>query len=147
MLDRDIIVKELLTKIHGQLSLGSKMEELAFKAYDMGVDYAHTKKFDNSRHYHNYQFRLDDGTKALSSNFFNQFTTRNQTGAYMDAEKYVGEYFDDSDQTLFHMVRDKRFGINGVFKAVMSPSEPQQINYNDYVLIIACFCAGFMSNK
>lgn len=147
MLDRDIIVKELLTKIHRQLSLGSKMEELAFKAYDMGVDYAHTKKFDNSRHYHNYQFRLDDGTKALSSNFFNQFTTRNQTGAYMDAEKYVGEYFDDSDQTLFHMVRDKRFGINGVFKAVMSPSEPQQINYNDYVLIIACFCAGFMNNK
>lgn len=147
MLERDTIVKELLTKIHGQLSLGSKMEELAFKAYDMGVDYAHTKKFDNSRHYHNYQFRLDDGTKALSSNFFNQFTTRNQTGAYMDAEKYVGEYFDDSDQTLFRMVRDKRFGINGVFKAVMSPGEPQQINYKDYVLIIACFCAGFMNNK
>lgn len=147
MLEREVLVKELLTKIQGPLAAEGKMAPLAFKAYDMGVDYAATKKFDNSRHYHNYQFRLDDGTRALSSNFFNQFTVRNQTGAYMDAEKAVREFFADEDQTLFRMVRDKRLGINGVFKAVMSPGEPQQINYTDYVLIIACFCAGVMNSK
>ncbi len=147
MLERDYLVNELLKSIQGPLAPEGKMAPLAFRAYDMGVDYAATKRFDNSRHYHNYQFRLDDGTKALSSNFFNQFTVRNQTGAYMDAEAAVRKFFDDSDQTLFRMVRDKRLGINGVFKAVMSPGEPQQINYTDYVLIIACFCAGVMNSK
>ena len=108
MLDREVLVKELLTKIQGALAVEGKMAPLAFKAYDMGVD---------------------------------------QTGAYMDAEQAVREFFDDSDLTLFRLVRDKRLGINGVFKAVMSPGEPQQINYTDYVLIIACFCAGVMNSK
>ena len=147
MLDREVLVKDLLTKIQGALAIEGKMAPLAFKAYDMGVDYAKTKRFDNSRYYHNYQFRLDDGSRVLSSNFFNQFTTRNQTGAYMDAEAAVKEFMDDTDQTLFRLVRDKRLGINGVFKAVMSPSEPQQINYTDYVLVIACFCAGVINSK
>ena len=147
MLEKDVLVTELLKKIQGPLSPEGKMAPLAFKAYEMGEEYAKTKKFDNSRYYHNYQFRLDDGSRVLSSNFFNQFTTRNQTGAYMDAEAAVKEFFDDADQTLFRLVRDKRLGINGVFKAVMSPSEPQQINYTDYVLIIAAFCAGVMNSK
>ena len=147
MLDREVLVKDLLKKIQGALAVEGKMAPLAFKAYDMGVEYATTKRFDNSRYYHNYQFRLDDGSRVLSSNFFNQFTTRNQTGAYMDAEAAVKEFIDDTDQTLFRLVRDKRLGINGVFKAVMSPAEPQQINYTDYVLVIACFCAGVMNSK
>ena len=147
MLLREDLVKALIEKIMSSHSAGGKMEELALRAYDMGVEYSKTKRFDNSRFYHNYQFRLDDGSRVLSSNFFNQFTTRNQTGAYMDAEAAVKEFFDDADQTLFRLVRDKRLGINGVFKAVMSPSEPQQINYTDYVLIIAAFCAGVMNNK
>ena len=42
-----------------------------------------------------------------------------QTPAYMQAEEHLQEFFDDDDEMLFHLVRDQRFGINGVFKAVM----------------------------
>lgn len=140
-------VKKLVENIVGPYALGTKVEEMANQAYNMGADYARTKRFDNSRHYHNYHFRLDDGSSILSSNFFNMFTTRNQTEAYMDAEKHVKALIGDEDQTVFRLVRDKRIGINGVFKAVLSPNEPQQINYTDYVLIIACFCAGVAENK
>jgi hypothetical protein len=63
----------------------------------------------------------------------------------MQAEDILNEFFDDSDQTLFRLVRDKRTGINGAYKAVMSPDEPQQLNFIDYVLIICCFCAGVIN--
>ena len=121
------------------------MEEIAVKAYEMGLNYSQTKRFDNSRFYHNYKFRLDDGSTVMSTNFYNLFMNRNQTGAYMEAEQVVRQFFDDEKGVLFHMVRDQRFGINGVFKACMSSHEPQQLNYSDFVLVIACFCAGVMS--
>ena len=73
--------------------------------------------------------------------------SRNQTGAYIDAEKALKELTDDKKalDTIFRLVRDQRFGINGVFKAIMSPDEPQQLNYIDFVLVIASFCAGVVS--
>jgi len=145
-MENEAIVKGLLKNIMGELA-GGKSEEYAFRAFEMGQQYAGTHRFDNSRFYHNYQYRLDDGTRISSTSYFNQFMNRNQTGAYMDAEAAVKEFFDDEKDILFHMVRDQRFGINGVFKAVISKDEPQQLNYVDYVLIIACFCAGFMSSK
>ena len=144
MLEKDTLIKELLEKIKGQLTAGSKTEEAAFRAYDMGVHYAQTHRFDNSRFYRNYQFRLDDGTRISSTSFYNMFMSRNQTGAYMEAERALKEHFTDAKQldAIFRLVRDQRFGINGVFKAIMSPQEPQQLNYIDFVLVIACFCAG-----
>lgn len=147
MLEKEILIKQLLEKIKGAFTAGSPTEEAAFRAYDMGVQYAQTRRFDNSRFYHNYQFRLDDGTRVSSTSFYNMFMSRNQTGAYIDAEKALKEYFDDARQldAIFHLVRDQRFGINGVFKAIISPGEPQQLIYTDFVLIIACFCAGVVN--
>lgn len=143
-MEKDEIIKGLLKIIMGELA-GDESESKLTRAYEMGEEYAKTRRFDNSRFYHSYQYRLDDGTRVSSTSFFNQFMNRNQTGAYMDAEAAVKEFFDDEKDILFHMVRDQRFGINGVFKAVMTPSEPQQLNYKDYVLVIAGFCAGYMS--
>jgi hypothetical protein len=111
----------------------------------MGLNYSETKRFDNSRFYHNYQFMLDDGSTVMSTNFYNLFMNRNQTAAYMEAEQVVGQFFDDEKKVLFNLVRNQRFGINSVFKACLSPHEPQQLNYSDFVLVIACFCAGVMS--
>ena len=146
MLERDFVVDGLLKEIKGEMSLGSaEAREMAEKAYEMGRIYAQTKRFDNSRFYHNYHFRLDDSSSVMSSNFFNIFMSRNQTPAYMAAEKALRVLFDDSEQTIFHMVRDKRNGINGVFKAIMSPGEPQQLNFLDFVLVIAAFCAGVVN--
>lgn len=139
------LIAQLIQIIKGELGTDEKMETIALKAYEMGLNYSETKRFDNSRHYHNYHFMLDDGSSVLSTNFFNLFMNRNQTAAYMEAEQAVGKFFDDDKQVLFHLVRDQRFGINGVFKACMSPHEPQQLNYSDFVLVIACFCAGVMS--
>lgn len=143
MLEKDVLLKGLIAKIKGELSADSP-ETVAIieQAYEMGQNYANTKRFDNSRFYHNYQFRLDDGSSVMSSNFFNIFMSRNQTPAYMDAEKAVKQFIDDADNTVFRLVRDKRIGINGAFKAIMSPKEPQQLNYADFVLVIAGFCAG-----
>lgn len=137
-------IQKLVENIAGTFALGTETESMANQAYNMGLDYSKTKRFDNSRHYHNYQLRLDDGNTVLSSNYFNLFTSRNQTAAYMDAEQHVKNLLGHDDQTLFHLVRDKRIGINGVFKAIMSPKEPQQLNYSDFVLIIACFCTGVL---
>ena len=139
------LIAQLITTIKGELGTDSRMEDIAMKAYEMGINYSQTKRFDNSRHYHNYRFMLDDGSSVLSTNFFNMFMSRNQTGAYMDAEQAVRQFFDDEKGVLFSLVRNQRFGINGVFKACMSPHEPQQLNYSDFVLVIACFCAGVMS--
>ena len=143
-MEKEILVKQLVEKIKGEFAVGGETEKNGMKAFEMGENYAQTRKFDNSRFYHNYQFQLNDGSIISSSSYFNQFMSRNQTGAYMDAEKAVKEFFDDEKQILFHLVRDKRIGINGVFKAVLSPGEPQLLNYTDFVLIIACFCAGVM---
>jgi len=146
MLEKDFIVYKLVEEVKGTLAKESvQTKEIAKKSYEMGESYAKTKRFDNSRFYHNYQFHLDDGSTVLSSNYFNIFMSRNQTHAYLDAEKAVKCLFDDEDQRLFHLVRDKRIGINGVFKAIMSPNEPQQLNYTDFVLVIAAFCAGVMN--
>ncbi len=145
MLDKNFLVKELIKSIKGEYALGGESEAQAMQAYEMGEAYAKTKRFDNSRLYHNYKFKLDSGTIIMSSNYFNQFMTRNQTAAYMDAEQAVASFIPDDNQVVFRMVRDKRIGINGVFKAVMSPSEPQQLNVVDYTLVIACFCAGVVN--
>ena len=146
MLEKDTLLKELIKKIKGELSVDSpEAAGIAEQAYEMGQNYAKTKRFDNSRFYRNYRFRLDDGTTVMSSNFFNIFMSRNQTPAYMEAERALRAFFDDTDQTIFRMVRDKRNGINGVFKAVMSPKEPQQLNFVDFVLVIAAFCAGVVN--
>jgi len=143
MIEKDILLDGLLKEVKGELALESReARRIAEQAYDMGQRYRETKRFDNSRFYHNYKFRLDDGSSVMSSNFFNIFMSRNQTPAYMAAEKALREFFDDTDQTIFRMVRDKRNGINGAFKAIMSPGEPQQLNFVDFVLVIACFCAG-----
>lgn len=145
MLDKETLIKDLLMDIKGEFALGGKSEEHARRAYEMGEAYSQTKRFDNSRFYHNYQFQLNDGAKVSSSSFFNQFMSRTQTSAYMDAEKAVTKFIDDDKQLVFRMVRDKRNGINGVFKAIMSPEEPQQLNHADFVLVIACFCAGVVN--
>jgi len=145
MIQSDVLVNDLLKKIKGEYAAEGEMAANAMRAYEMGAAYAQTRRFDNSRFYHNYKYQLDDGSTVLSSNFFNLFTNRHQTAAYMDAEAAVKEFIEDKDDKLFHLVRDQRFGINGVFKAVMSPSEPQQLNYIDYVVVIACFCAGVMN--
>ena len=166
MINKDILVKEILVRVMGELSLGSKLEDIAYRAYEMGEAYAQTNRFDNSRFYHNYQYVLDDGTKMSATNFYNVFMTRTQTPAYMEAEKVVKEIFEkharedasgsDTDNTiwnsakadfLFHFVRDQRFGINGVFKAVYQPHEPQQLAIFDYILPISCFCGGILNNK
>ncbi len=147
MLEREILVNELLKKIKREFAVSGESQQDAFKAYDMGVQYCQTRRFDNSRFYRNYKFRLDDGTMITSTSYFNMFMSRNQTGAYMEAEKNLKEFFSDARQldAIFHLVRDQRFGINGVFKAIMSPQEPQQLNYIDFVLVIACFCAGVVN--
>lgn len=146
MLEKDALLKGLIKNIKGELSVDSpEAADIAEKAYVMGQNYAKTRRFDNSRFYRNYQFRLDDGTTVMSSNFFNIFMSRNQTPAYMEAERALRAFFDDADQTIFRMVRDKRIGINGAFKAIMSPKEPQQLNFVDFVLVIAAFCAGVVN--
>ncbi len=147
LLDKDTLVRTILTALKGEHACGGEMEEAAARAYDMGVQYAQTRRFDNSRFYHNYTFRLDDGNTVSSSSFFNIFMSRNQTRAYVEAEKVLQTCFEEKKQldAIFHLVRDQRFGINGVFKAIMSPKEPQQLNYIDFTLIIACFCAGVVS--
>lgn len=147
MFERDVIVKEILEKLKGEFAASGESLHDAMRAYDMGVQYSQTRRFDNSRHYHNYKFRLDDGTTVMATSFFNIFMSRNQTGAYIDAEKTLKEIFNDARQldAIFHLVRDQRFGINGVFKAIMSPKEPQQLNYIDFVMVIACFCAGVVN--
>lgn len=146
-LDKDTLVSTILTALKGEHACGGEMQEAAARAYDMGVQYAQTRRFDNSRFYHNYTFRLDDGNTVSSSSFFNIFMSRNQTRAYVEAEKVLQTCFAEKKQldAIFHLVRDQRFGINGVFKAIMSPKEPQQLNYIDFTLIIACFCAGVVN--
>lgn len=145
MLQHNDLIKALIKEVMGEFTQADPYEEIAGKAYEMGRLYAETKKFDNSKYYHNYQFCLDDGEKISSSSFFNQFMSRNQTRAYMEGEKTAKVFFDDDKDILFHLVRDKRMGINGVFKAVMSPGEPQQLNVSDFVLVISAFACGVMS--
>ena len=143
-MERKELVEALLKRIRGTFTSEGLIEEIALEAYDMGTEYAAVRRFNNSSRYHSYTYKLDDGSTVSASSFFRIFTTRFQTPAYMDAEKYVREFFDDEKEELFHLVRDQRFGINGVFKAVMSPREMQHLSFTDYVLVISCFCAGFM---
>ena len=147
MLEKDVLLRGLIKNIKGELSVESpEAAAIAQQAYEMGQNYAKTKRFDNSRFYHNYQFRLDDGSTVMSSNFFNIFMSRNQTPAYMAAEKELRAFLDDAaNDVVFRLVRDKRIGINGAFKAIMSPKEPQQLNFVDFVLVIAAFCAGVVN--
>lgn len=190
MLDKDVVVKEILVRVMGELAIGTKVEDLAARAYEMGEAYAASKRFDNSRFYHNYQYVLDDGSKVSATNFYNVFMTRSQTPAYMEAEKIVKEFFvkhaegacaegcasgtsaegasvtctsaegasatcasadaiwnKAKEDYLFHFVRNERFGINGMFKAVYQPHEPQQLSIFDYILAISCFCAGVLNNR
>lgn len=143
-MERQELVQALLKTIKGNFTVGGVMEEIALEAYDMGTEYAKTRRFNNSSRYHSYTYELDDGSKVSATSFYRIFNTRFQTPAYMDAETYLKEFFDDEKELLFHLVRDQRLGINGVFKAVMSPREMQRLSFTDYVLVIACFGAGFM---
>lgn len=147
MSEKKQLVQQVLEKRMGSFALGGQSESKALRAFEMGQAYAQTRRFDNSRHYHNYQYRLDDGSRISSSSYFNQFMSRNQTRVYVEAEKLLKEFINDDKELLFHLVREQRFGINGVFKAIMSPEEPQQLNYVDYLLIVASFCAGYMDIK
>lgn len=146
-MERQELVKALLKAIKGDFASGGIMEEIALEAYDMGTEYASTRKFNNSSRYHSYSYELDDGSKISASSFFRIFHTRFQTPAYMEAETCLKKFFDDEKELLFHLVRDQRFGINGVFKAVVSPREMQRLSFTDYVLVIACFGAGFMKQQ
>jgi len=147
MPETNTIAIQLIQKLKGDFAAEGKTLAMAERAFEMGLQYGGTRRFDNSRFYHNYQFRLDDGTRVQSTSYFNMFTSRNQTAAYMEAEKVLRELIEDERKrdTIFHLVRDQRFGINGVFKAILSPGEPQQLNFIDFVLVIACFCAGVVS--
>ena len=71
-MENEAIVKGLLKNIMGDLA-GGKSEDYAFRAFEMGQQYATNRRFDNSRFYHNYQYRLDDGTRISSTSYFNQF--------------------------------------------------------------------------
>jgi len=143
------ITTEIIKKLKGDFAAEGQTAAMAGRAFEMGIQYAQTRRFDNSRFYHNYKFRLDDGTSVMSTSYFNIFTSRNQTPAYMEAEKVLRELIEDEKKrdAIFHLVREQRFGINGVFKAILSPGEPQQLNFIDFVLVIACFCAGAVSKK
>lgn len=143
-MERQELAVALLKAVKGNFTAGGIFEEIALEAYDMGAEYARVRRFNNSSRYHNYTYELDDGSTVPASSFYRIFNTRFQTPAYMDAEKYLRELFDDEKELLFHLVRDQRLGINGVFKAVMSPREKQHLSYTDYVLVIACFGAGYM---
>lgn len=146
-MNREEIANALAKKVKGELAKGALTEEIALDSYDMGMEYAKTKKFSSSSRYKNYDYELDDGSFVPASSYFRIFTTRFQTPAYMDAEKYLKEFFDDSDQFIFHLVRDKRLGINGVFRAVISSREIQKMSFTDYVLVISCFGAGLMHGR
>lgn len=143
-MERQEMVEALLKTVKGNFASGGVIEEIALESYDMGAEYARARRFNNSGRYHSYMYELDDGSMVSANSFYRIFNTRFQTSAYMDAEKYLKEFFDDEKGELFHLVRDQRVGINGVFKAVMSPRETQHLSFTDYVLVIACFGAGFM---
>lgn len=146
-MERQELVQALLKRIKGNFVSGGVMEEIALESYDMGAEYARTRRFNNSGRYHSYMYELDDGSRISANSFYRIFHTRFQTPAYMDAETYLKEFFNDENELLFHLVRDQRMGINGVFKAVMSPREMQHLSFTDYILVIACFGAGFMKHR
>lgn len=143
-MERQALAEALLEAVKGNFTAGGMFEEIALESYDMGAEYARTRRFNNSSRYHNYTYELDDGSAVPASSFYRIFTTRFQTPAYMEAEERLKELFEDEQELLFHLVRDQRLGINGVFRAVMSPREKQHLSYTDYVLVIACFGAGYM---
>lgn len=146
-MERQELVQALLKRIKGNFVAGGVMEEIALESYDMGAEYARVRRFNNSGRYHSYMYELDDGSRISANSFYRIFHTRFQTPAYMGAETYLKEFFNDENELLFHLVRDQRMGINGVFKAVMSPREMQHLSFTDYILVIACFGAGFMKHR
>lgn len=145
-LEREELVEAIIGEIKGDFAKKGDSKDIGLEVYDMGMEYGRTGRFNNSAHYHSYRYTIEDGSTVAASSFYHIFTTRMQTPAYVKAEEVLEKFFNDKDQALFHLVRDQRFGINGVFKAVMSPRETQQLNLPDYTLVIACFGAGFMDN-
>lgn len=150
-MQRETLINEMVKTVKGEFAAeGENMAHAEF-AYELGVQYGKTKRFDNSRYYHNYQYLLDDGDSVSATSFYNLFMNRHQTGAYMEAEQAVktvlGDELGKADaDRLFHLVRDQRFGINGAFKATMMPAESQQLSYTDFVMVIACFCLGVVKS-
>lgn len=140
-------IARLIEKVKGVFR-APYTEGIAEEAYDMGTAYASQHRFQNSSHYHPFRYRLDDGSLISSGEYYRIFTTRMQTPAYIDAEKAVQELLPETASCerdrLFHLVREQRRGINGVFRAVTSPREIQPLAYSDYVLVIACFCIGLI---
>lgn len=146
-MNREDLVTAIISRTKGDFATEGVTREIGLEAFDMGMEYAGTHRFSNSSRYHNYQYILEDGGTVSASSYYSIFTTRTQTPAYMKAEEDLAELFADDKDMIFHLVRDQRFGINGVFKAVMSPRETQQLNVPDYTTVIACFCAGAVMGK
>lgn len=144
-MDREELVDAIIREVKGDFAVAGNTREIGLEAFDMGTEYSKTRRFNNSSRYHNYKYIIDDGSTVSASSFYQIFNTRMQTPAYVHAEEHLRKFFDDDDEVLFHLVRDQRFGINGVFKAIMMPRETQQLNLPDYTLVIACFGAGFLS--
>ena len=69
---KEAIAGALLKDIKGNFAVGGVMEEMALEAYDMGVEYAQTRRFNNSSRYHNYSYELDDGSTVSASSFYSR---------------------------------------------------------------------------
>lgn len=147
MYEKKEIVEKLLKRIKGVIVPGSEIERVAHAAYEYGVEFRNTHRVTASQRYHIYKMYLPDGTSVSSSNYLDAYLTRRQTKAYIEAETIVKEFFEDPKEKLFRLVRDQRRYINNAFKAEISQKEPQQIDYIDYVLVIACFAAGYMNHE
>ncbi len=142
-MEKDELIKDIITNVKGEFGLDKDNFEMSAMAFEMGEKYKNTKGFENSKYYRQYKYYLEDGERVVASSFLNIFTTRMQTKAYMDSETILISYFPEKKEDIFQIVRSQRFGINGVFRAVMSSKERQNIVYDDYVMVIVSFCAGY----
>jgi hypothetical protein len=144
-------VMHFLAEAQDELEDGREVSELlirlALSAFYMGCRYADSGRFEIPLHHPAYKVFLSDGSRISSTTFVRTFMARNQTTAYSRAENAVRRCFDDDDEIVYHLVRDRRRGINSVFKMIISEDEPQRFELKDFELCIACFCAGVMKRK
>ena len=142
--------KEIIEKIIDKATGGSATElawTMTEEAFDMGVQYDEKGDFNHSaKQYHNYQYDIGDGETVSFRVFFDVFTARLQTHAYLDAGNWIEEIMGDPDKVAFKLVRRERFGIDNVYKAIVSPRE-MKLEYGDFVMVIAGFCAGVLWSK
>ncbi|MGI6736116.1 MAG: hypothetical protein ACOX41_02235 [Anaerovoracaceae bacterium] len=126
--------------------LSPDMARLVTASWHMGRTARLTGSFDASRVTHSYRMTLEDGSVVSYAAFFRTFMTASQTGAYTRAENILLLAAPSRSEEIYHLVRDRRRGINSVFKAVFSVREPQRIGLPDYVLSITCTCAGLLGD-